>query len=133
MKQKFGFQFVHVSLAPLALLIFQIIDKKKGVKDKELIGLCKKDVCENPSNNRNLTPAQASNLAKYRHPYVVQVTKAYQENSEACVLVTEPLFGSLANILKDFRNISKITDELQNFSLEPLEVWVEVTLLLTMI
>lgn len=38
------------------------------------------------------------------------------------MLVTEPIFGSLANVLKDYRNVAKITEEIQHYSLEPLEV-----------
>jgi SCY1-like protein 2 len=53
---------------------------------------------------------------------VVQVTKALQENSEALVLVTEPIFCSLANLLRDYKNVGRISDELTSYALEPLEV-----------
>jgi hypothetical protein len=37
-------------------------------------------------------------------------------------LETEALFASLANILKDHRNIDVVSPNLENSSLEPLEV-----------
>lgn len=44
------------------------------------------------------------------------------ESGSSLVMETEPVFASLANILKVFNNIDTIPEELQKYELEELEV-----------
>lgn len=66
--------------------------------------------------------ADASRLVRLRHPGVVHVIHALDENKNAMALVTEPLFASVANALGTLDNISKVPKELQGMEMGLLEV-----------
>lgn len=66
--------------------------------------------------------ADASRLVRLRHPGVVHVIQALDENKNAMALVTEPLFASVANALGILDNISKVPKELQGMEMGLLEV-----------
>lgn len=55
----------------------------------------------------------AARLVRLRHPGVVHVIQALDENKNAMAMVTEPLFASVANALGILDNISKVPKELQ--------------------
>lgn len=56
--------------------------------------------------------ADASRLVRLRHPGVVHVIQALDENKNAMAMVTEPLFASVANALGNVDNIAKVPKEL---------------------
>eukprot|EP01094_Clydonella_sp_ATCC50884_P013960 TRINITY_DN2427_c0_g1_i3.p1 TRINITY_DN2427_c0_g1~~TRINITY_DN2427_c0_g1_i3.p1 ORF type:complete len:416 (+),score=107.04 TRINITY_DN2427_c0_g1_i3:49-1248(+) len=60
-------------------------------------------------------------LTKLRHPHVLRITSSLQENKKAIMMETEPVFASLANILKDWRNLSP-PHALEKYELHPLEL-----------
>lgn len=61
----------------------------------------------------NIIRVDASKLSRLRHPGVVHVIQALDENKNAMAMVTEPLFASVANALGILDNISKVPKELQ--------------------
>lgn len=66
--------------------------------------------------------ADASRLVRLRHPGVVHVIQALDENKNAMAMVTEPLFASVANTLGMLDNIPKVPQELQGMEMGLLEV-----------
>ncbi|KAI5311668.1 hypothetical protein L3X38_040841 [Prunus dulcis] len=63
--------------------------------------------------------ADASRLVRLRHPGVVHVVQALDENKNAMAMVTEPLFASVANTLGNVENVAK---ELKGMEMSLLEV-----------
>lgn len=57
--------------------------------------------------------ADASRLVRLRHPGVVHVVQALDENKNSMAMVTEPLFASAANALGNLENIAKVPKELK--------------------
>ncbi|CAK9172449.1 unnamed protein product, partial [Ilex paraguariensis] len=57
--------------------------------------------------------ADAARLVRLRHPGVVHVVQALDENKNAMAMVTEPLFASMANVLGNVENIEKVPKELR--------------------
>ncbi|KAK9065686.1 hypothetical protein SSX86_015087 [Deinandra increscens subsp. villosa] len=66
--------------------------------------------------------ADATRLVRLRHPGVVHVIQALDENKNAMAMVTEPLFASVANALGMLDNVSKVPQELQGMEMGLLEV-----------
>ncbi|XP_058095623.1 SCY1-like protein 2 B [Magnolia sinica] len=66
--------------------------------------------------------ADASKLVRLRHPGVVHVVQALDENKNAMAMVTEPLFASVANTLGSVDNIAKLPKELKGMEMGLLEV-----------
>ncbi|KAL8225431.1 hypothetical protein R6Q57_017988 [Mikania cordata] len=66
--------------------------------------------------------ADASKLVRLRHPGVVHVIQALDENKNAMAMVTEPLFASVANALGMLDNVVKVPQELQGMEMSLLEV-----------
>ena len=61
----------------------------------------------------DLIRADAGRLVRLRHPGVVHVVQALDENKNAMAMVTEPLFASVANAVGNVENIAKLPKELQ--------------------
>ena len=57
--------------------------------------------------------ADAGRLVRLRHPGVVHVVQALDENKNAMAMVTEPLFASVANALGSLEGIGKVPKELK--------------------
>lgn len=57
--------------------------------------------------------ADAARLVRLRHPGVVHVVQALDENKNAMAMVTEPLFASVANALGNLENIVQVPKELK--------------------
>nr|DAD21189.1 TPA_asm: hypothetical protein HUJ06_022652 [Nelumbo nucifera] len=57
--------------------------------------------------------ADAARLVRLRHPGIVHVVQALDENKNAMAMVTEPLFASVANTLGVVDNIAKVPKELK--------------------
>lgn len=65
----------------------------------------------------DLVRADAGKLVRLRHPGIVHVVQAMDENKNAMAMVTEPLFASVANVLGNFENVSKVPRELKGLVL----------------
>ncbi|XP_038717562.1 SCY1-like protein 2 isoform X1 [Tripterygium wilfordii] len=66
--------------------------------------------------------ADAGRLVRFRHPGVVHVVQALDENKNAMAMVTEPLFASVANALGNVENVANVPKELQGMEIGLLEV-----------
>lgn len=55
----------------------------------------------------------AQQLLRLRHPGIVRVIEPLDETKFAMAMVTEPVYCSLANVLKQFDNIKDVSEELQ--------------------
>ncbi|KAK9092864.1 hypothetical protein Syun_027775 [Stephania yunnanensis] len=66
--------------------------------------------------------ADAARLLRIRHPGVLHVVQALDENKNAMAMVTEPLFASVANTLGSFENMAKVPKELKGMEMGVLEV-----------
>merc|ERR1712137_1156384 len=60
-------------------------------------------------------------MTKLRHPRVLSILRPAQDSKKALIIETEPVFASLANILRDYTNL-KPSHALESFELEPLEI-----------
>ena len=60
----------------------------------------------------DLIRADAVRLVRLRHPGVVHVVQALDENKNAMAMVTEPLFASVANALGNVENVAKVPKDL---------------------
>ncbi|KAI4331796.1 hypothetical protein L6164_016751 [Bauhinia variegata] len=69
-----------------------------------------------------LIRADAGRLVRLRHPGVVHVVQALDENKNAMAMVTEPLFASVANTLGNVENIANVPKELRGMEMGLLEV-----------
>lgn len=61
----------------------------------------------------DLVRTDAAKMVRLRHPGVVHVVQALDENKNAMAMVTEPLFSSVANALGNIDNVSKVPKELK--------------------
>uniref|UniRef100_A0A1J3HUQ0 SCY1-like protein 2 n=1 Tax=Noccaea caerulescens TaxID=107243 RepID=A0A1J3HUQ0_NOCCA len=70
----------------------------------------------------DLIRADAGKLVRLRHPGVVHVVQALDENKNAMALVTEPLFASVANALGNVENVANVPKDLKSMDMSLLEV-----------
>ncbi|CAN7130053.1 unnamed protein product [Brassica rapa subsp. narinosa] len=70
----------------------------------------------------DLIRADAGKLVRLRHPGVVHVVQALDENKNAMALVTEPLFASVANALGNVENVANVPKDLKSMEMSLLEV-----------
>ncbi|XVE60664.1 hypothetical protein DITRI_Ditri05aG0146500 [Diplodiscus trichospermus] len=70
----------------------------------------------------DLIRADAARLVRLRHPGVVHVLQALDENKNAMAMVTEPLFASVANALGNVENVAKVPKDLKGMEMGLLEV-----------
>ncbi|XP_010534131.1 PREDICTED: SCY1-like protein 2 isoform X1 [Tarenaya hassleriana] len=70
----------------------------------------------------DLIRADAAKLVRLRHPGVVHVVQALDENKNAIAMVTEPLFASIANALGNVENVAKVPKDLKSMEMSLLEV-----------
>eukprot|EP00268_Persea_americana_P033188 TRINITY_DN3292_c0_g1_i2.p1 TRINITY_DN3292_c0_g1~~TRINITY_DN3292_c0_g1_i2.p1 ORF type:complete len:942 (+),score=161.02 TRINITY_DN3292_c0_g1_i2:246-3071(+) len=70
----------------------------------------------------DIVRADAARLVRLRHPGVVHVVQALDENKHAMAMVTEPLFASVANTLGIVDNITKLPKELKGMEMGLLEI-----------
>lgn len=61
-------------------------------------------------------------LLQIKHPGVIKVLEPLEETNAQMVIVTEPVFGSLHNILTQFSDVPTAPDDRAGASLSPLEV-----------
>lgn len=70
----------------------------------------------------DLIRADAGRLVRLRHPGVVHVVQALDENKNAMAMVTEPLFASVANVVGNVDNVAKVPKELIGLEMGLLEI-----------
>ncbi|XP_038890633.1 SCY1-like protein 2 [Benincasa hispida] len=70
----------------------------------------------------DLIRADAGRLVRLRHPGVVHVVQALDENKNAMAMVTEPLFASVANVVGNVENVAKVPKELNGLEMGLLEI-----------
>ncbi|XP_010498773.1 PREDICTED: SCY1-like protein 2 isoform X1 [Camelina sativa] len=70
----------------------------------------------------DLIRADAGKLVRLRHPGVVHVVQAIDENKNAMAMVTEPLFASVANALGNVENVDNVPKDLKSMEMSLLEV-----------
>ncbi|CAN7040613.1 unnamed protein product [Brassica rapa subsp. trilocularis] len=70
----------------------------------------------------DLIRGDAGKLVRLRHPGVVHVVQALDENKNAMALVTEPLFASVANALGNVENVADVPKDLKSMEMSLLEV-----------
>lgn len=56
----------------------------------------------------------AQQLLRLRHPGIVRVIEPLEETKFAMAMVTEPVYCSLANVLKQFDNLKEVPEELRS-------------------
>ncbi|KAK6940366.1 Protein kinase domain [Dillenia turbinata] len=66
--------------------------------------------------------ADAAKLVRLRHPGVVHVLQGLDESKNAMAMVTEPLFASVANAIRNVDNIDKVPKELKGLEMGLLEI-----------
>ncbi|CAG8838811.1 8424_t:CDS:2, partial [Gigaspora margarita] len=66
---------------------------------------------------------QASQLARLRHPSLLEIVEAMEESRTVITFVTEPILASLANLLENTKNLSTVPNDIKNFDLDELEVF----------
>ncbi|CAG8713332.1 1326_t:CDS:2, partial [Racocetra fulgida] len=64
----------------------------------------------------------ASQLARLRHPSLLEVVEAVEESRTVITFATEPILASLANLLGNTENLSMVPDDIKNFELDELEI-----------
>jgi SCY1-like protein 2 len=70
----------------------------------------------------DLIRADSGKLVRLRHPGVVHVVQALDENKNAMAMVTEPLFASVANALGNVENVDNVPKDLKSMEMSLLEV-----------
>ncbi|KAL4335259.1 hypothetical protein GQ457_07G021980 [Hibiscus cannabinus] len=95
-----------------------ILDKKVLAEARARAGLSK--IVED--SFFDLIRADAARLVRLRHPGVVHVVQALDENKNAMAMVTEPLFASVANAIGKVENIGKVPNDLTGIEMSLLEV-----------
>ncbi|CAN8312978.1 unnamed protein product [Cochlearia groenlandica] len=70
----------------------------------------------------DLIRADAGKMVRLRHPGVVHVVQALDENKNAMAMVTEPLFASVANALGNVVNVDNVPRDLKAMEMSLLEV-----------
>jgi serine/threonine protein kinase len=61
-------------------------------------------------------------VVQIKHPGVIKVIETLEETNGQMVFVTEPIFGSLANMLTQFRDVPSTPEERSGAVLSPLEI-----------
>ncbi|EOY17147.1 Kinase family protein with ARM repeat domain isoform 2 [Theobroma cacao] len=95
-----------------------VLDKKVLSEARARAGLSK--VAED--SFFDLIRADAGRLVRLRHPGVVHVVQALDENKNAMAMVTEPLFASVANALGNVENVANVPKDLKGMEMGLLEV-----------
>ncbi|CAK7328806.1 unnamed protein product [Dovyalis caffra] len=95
-----------------------VLDKKALSEARARVGLTK--AAEDAF--LDVIRADAARLVRIRHPGVVHVVQALDENKNAMAMVTEPLFASVANAIGNLENVGKVPKELKGMEMGLLEV-----------
>ncbi|KAG0222125.1 SCY1-like protein 2 [Mortierella sp. GBA43] len=99
------------------------------------VAIFEKNIVESISSLRRQTPSkrdqervyeflkkEASQLARLRHPCMLEVVEPVDESRTAIAFATEPIFASLSNLLGNYENLSSVPDDIRKFELDDLEI-----------
>ncbi|CAO3614011.1 unnamed protein product [Cunninghamella echinulata] len=96
-----------------------IFDKKSlNVAFKRERGASKSDT----DKVYDLLKKEASNLARLRHPSILEVVEPVSESRTSIVFATEPLTGNLAHLVKKAQSYSSYDTETTGYDLDELEI-----------
>ncbi|KAI8072572.1 hypothetical protein BC940DRAFT_143573 [Gongronella butleri] len=110
------YQGVHkTTQQPVAIFIFE--KKSLDVSFKRERGASKQDT----EQVYELLKKEASNLARLRHPSILQVVERVSDSRSSIVFVTEPLTGTLGHLVKKAQSYSS-ESESSGYDLDELEV-----------
>ncbi|KAG0369887.1 hypothetical protein BGZ54_008539 [Gamsiella multidivaricata] len=65
---------------------------------------------------------EASQLARLRHPCMLEVVEPVDESRTAIAFATEPIFASLSNLLGNYENLASVSEDIRKFELDELEI-----------
>ncbi|KAF9899113.1 hypothetical protein BX616_003270, partial [Lobosporangium transversale] len=65
---------------------------------------------------------EASQLARLRHPCMLEVVEPVDESRTAIAFATEPIFASLSNLLGNYENLPSVSEDIRKFELDELEM-----------
>ncbi|KAG0249457.1 hypothetical protein BG011_009277 [Mortierella polycephala] len=65
---------------------------------------------------------EASQLARLRHPCMLEVVEPVDESRTAIAFATEPIFASLSNLLGNHENLPSVPEDIRKFELDELEL-----------
>ncbi|GJJ69431.1 SCY1-like protein 2 [Entomortierella parvispora] len=65
---------------------------------------------------------EASQLARLRHPCMLEVVEPVDESRTAIAFATEPIFASLSNLLGNYENLPQVSEDIRKFELDELEI-----------
>ncbi|CAG8554764.1 2089_t:CDS:10 [Paraglomus occultum] len=65
---------------------------------------------------------EASQLARLRHPSLLEIAEPVDESRTAITFATEPILASLTNLLGNYDNLSPIPEDIKKFEMDELEI-----------
>ncbi|KAF9164746.1 hypothetical protein DFQ26_001092 [Actinomortierella ambigua] len=99
------------------------------------VAIFEKNIVESISSLRRQTPSkrdqervyeflkkEASQLARLRHPAMLEVVEPVDESRTAIAFATEPIFASLSNLLGNYENLPNVTEDIRKFEMDELEL-----------
>ncbi|KAF9332528.1 hypothetical protein BG006_004606 [Podila minutissima] len=108
---------------------------KRTTGQEVAVFIFEKNIVESISSLRRQTPSkrdqervyeflkkEASQLARLRHPCMLEVVEPVDESRTAIAFATEPIFASLSNLLGNYENLASVPEDVRKFELDELEV-----------
>ncbi|KAG0318613.1 hypothetical protein BGZ99_005587 [Dissophora globulifera] len=108
---------------------------KRTTGQEVAVFIFEKNIVETISSLRRQTPSkrdqervyeflkkEASQLARLRHPCMLEVVEPVDESRTAIAFATEPIFASLSNLLGNYENLPSVPEDIRKFELDELEV-----------
>ncbi|KAG0030264.1 hypothetical protein BGZ82_007507 [Podila clonocystis] len=108
---------------------------KRTTGQEVAVFIFEKNIVESISSLRRQTPSkrdqervyeflkkEASQLARLRHPCMLEVVEPVDESRTAIAFATEPIFASLSNLLGNYENLASVPEDIRKFELDELEV-----------
>ncbi|KAI1302427.1 hypothetical protein EDD11_005618 [Mortierella claussenii] len=99
------------------------------------VAIFEKNIVDTISSLRRQTPSkrdqervyeflkkEASQLARLRHPCMLEVVEPVDESRTAIAFATEPIFASLSNLLGNYENLPQVSEDIRKFELDELEM-----------
>ncbi|KAG0042767.1 hypothetical protein BGZ83_012204 [Gryganskiella cystojenkinii] len=99
------------------------------------VAIFEKNIVESISSLRRQAPSkrdqervyeflkkEASQLARLRHPCMLEVVEPVDESRTAIAFATEPIFASLSNLLGNYENLPQVSEDIRKFELDELEI-----------
>ncbi|KAF8930196.1 hypothetical protein BGZ58_008388 [Dissophora ornata] len=108
---------------------------KRTTGQEVAVFIFEKNIVDTISSLRRQTPSkrdqervyeflkkEASQLARLRHPCMLEVVEPVDESRTAIAFATEPIFASLSNLLGNYENLPSVSEDIRNFELDELEI-----------